>query len=59
VSSPIAFADDVVDLEYVGSWEMAAPQFLHRDVLNVADRFERRGLDVDAEEVFADLLSFL
>jgi RIO kinase 1 len=125
VPYPIAFADDVFDLEYVGSWEMAAPQlsaarlsagqlsdafeqlvaglrsivaagiahgdlsaynllwweerlwfidfpqaidiaanlqgldFLHRDVLNVCGWFERRGLDVDAEEVFADLLSFL
>jgi RIO kinase 1 len=125
VPYPIAFADDVFDLEYVGSWEMAAPQlsaarlsapqlvdafdqllaglraitaagiahgdlsaynllwwqerlwfidfpqsidvaanlqgldFLHRDVLNVCDWFQRRGLTVDAEEVFADLLSFL
>ncbi len=33
--------------------------FLHRDVLNVCGWFERRGFDVDAEEVFADLLSFL
>ena len=33
--------------------------FLHRDVLNVRSWFERRGLDVDAEEVVADLLSFL
>lgn len=31
--------------------------FFHRDVLDVVDWFERRGLDVDAEEVFADLLS--
>ena len=125
VPYPIAFVDDVFDLEYVGSWEMAAPQlsaarltpsqladafeqllvglraitatgfahgdlsaynllwweerpwfidfpqsidiaanlqgldFFHRDVLDVVDWFERRGLDVDAEEVFADLLSFL
>ncbi len=116
---------DVFDLEYVGSWEMAAPQlsasrltrsqlidafeqlvaglrtitaagfahgdlssynllwwedrlwfidfpqsidvaanlqgieFLHRDVLNVCEWFQRRGLAVDAEEVFADLLTFL
>ena len=33
--------------------------FLHRDVLNVCGWFARKGLDVDAEEVFADLLSFL
>ena len=125
VPYPIAFADDVFDLEYVGDWEMAAPQlsaarlqppqladafeqllaglraitaagiahgdlsaynllwwqerlwfidfpqsidiaanlqgvdFLHRDVINVCEWFGRRGLDVDGEEVFADLLSFL
>lgn len=125
VPYPIAYADDVFDLEYVGSWEMAAPQlsaaristeqladafeqlivglrvitsagiahgdlsaynllwwddrlwfidfpqsvdiaanlqgvdFLHRDVLNVCGWFERQGFVVDAEEVFADLLSFL
>jgi RIO kinase 1 len=125
VPYPIAYADDVFDLEYVGSWEMAAPQlssarltppqladafdqlraglrtmaavgiahgdlsaynllwweerlwfidfpqsvdlaanlqgidFLHRDVLNICGWFERRGLAVDAEEVFADALSFL
>ena len=125
VPYPIAFADDVFDLEYVGDWGMAAPQlsaarlhrtqladafeqllaglraitaagiahgdlsaynllwweerlwfidfpqsidiaanlqgvdFLHRDVLNVCEWFGRRGLDVDGEEVFADLLSFL
>lgn len=125
VPFPIGFADDVFDLEYVGSWEMAAPQlsaarltrvqladafaqllvglraitaaglthgdlsaynllwwderlwfidfpqaidiaanlqgidFLHRDVVNVCSWFDRRGLAVDAEEVFADLLSFL
>ena len=125
VPYPISFADDVFDLEYVGDWEVAAPQlsaarlqrsqlvdafeqllvglraitaagiahgdlsaynllwwqerlwfidfpqsidiaanlqgvdFLHRDVLNVCEWFRRRGLDVDGEEVFADLLSFL
>ena len=31
--------------------------FLHRDVVNVCTWFRRQGLDVDAEEVFADLLS--
>jgi RIO kinase 1 len=30
---------------------------LHRDVVNVCDWFDRRGLDVDAEEVFASLLT--
>jgi RIO kinase 1 len=125
VPYPIGFADDVFDLEYVGSWEMAAPQlsaarltrpeltdafdqllvglrgltaagiahgdlsaynllwwderlwfidfpqsidiaanlqgldFLHRDVLNICEWFERRGLVIDAEEVFADVLSFM
>ena len=125
VPYPIAYADDVFDLQYVGSWEMAAPQlsaariptrqlpdafeqllaglrgitaagithgdlsaytllwwedrlwfidfpqsvdiaanfrgvdFLHRDVLNVCGWFERQGFAVDAEEVFAELLSFL
>jgi RIO kinase 1 len=124
VPYPVGYADDVFDLEYVGSWEMAAPQlsaarlgaaelgsafdqllvglrglvaagiahgdlsaynllwwddrlwfidfpqsidiaanlqgidFLHRDVTNVCGWFQRRGLDVDAEEIFADLLSF-
>jgi len=33
--------------------------FLHRDVVNVCGWFERRGVAVDAEEVFADVLSFL
>lgn len=125
VPYPIGYADDVFDLEYIGSWELAAPQlstarlrrdriadafeqlvagmraltaagiahgdlsaynllwweerlwfidfpqaidiaanlqgidFLHRDVLNVCGWFQRRGLDVDAEELFAELLSFL
>jgi RIO kinase 1 len=125
VPYPISYADDVFDLEYVGNWEMAAPQlnaarldraqladafdqlrlglraitatgvahgdlsaynllwwedrlwfidfpqsidiaanlqgidFLHRDVVNVCDWFERRGMTVDAEELFADVLSFL
>jgi len=31
-------------------------QFLHRDVLNVCDWFARKGVSVDAEQVFADLL---
>ncbi|HSL73942.1 MAG TPA: RIO1 family regulatory kinase/ATPase [Ilumatobacteraceae bacterium] len=33
--------------------------FLHRDVLNVCDWFQRRGIEVDAEELFAELLTFL
>jgi RIO kinase 1 len=32
--------------------------FLHRDVLNVCDWFERRGIERDPEEVFADLLAY-
>lgn len=125
VPYPIGFADDIFDLQYIGSFEMAAPQlsaarlgpdlvsdafdqlvdglrlltsqgvahgdlsaynllwwedrlwfidfpqsidiaanlqgldFLHRDVVNVCTWFRRRGLEVDAEELFADLLSFL
>ena len=125
VPYPIAYADDVFDMEYVGDGERAAPQlraarltgsdlrdafdqmlvglraitaagyahgdlsaynllwwegrlvfidfpqavdlaanragldFLHRDVANVCDWFASRGLDVDAEEVFADALGFL
>jgi RIO kinase 1 len=34
-------------------------EFLHRDVLNVCGWFHQRGLDVDAEEVFADVLGSL
>ena len=33
--------------------------FLHRDTVNVCTWFERRGLDIDAEDLFADLLSFM
>lgn len=32
---------------------------LHRDCVNVLDWFVRRGLDVDAEEVFGDLVSYV
>ena len=122
VPYPIAYGDDVFDLEYVGDDRQAAPQlqatrlsadqldeafdqlviglrcmtreglahgdlsaynllwweerlwfidfpqaldiaanlqgldFLHRDVVNVCTWFQRKGLDVDEEEVFADLL---
>ncbi len=125
VPYPIAYGDDIFDLEYIGDWERAAPQlraarlssaeledafaqllvglrsitaagyahgdlsaynllwwegrlwfidfpqavdlaanlrgidFLHRDVLNVCEWFQSRGLVVDGEEVFADTLSFL
>ncbi|MFK8024926.1 MAG: RIO1 family regulatory kinase/ATPase [Ilumatobacter sp.] len=38
---------------------LAGLDFVHRDVVNVCTWFQRKGLDVDAEEVFADLLSFL
>jgi RIO kinase 1 len=34
----------------------AAPDLLHRDVLNVTTWFNRHGFDIDAEAVFADLL---
>ena len=38
---------------------MQGLDFLHRDVLNICGWFQQRGLDVDAEEIFADLVSFL
>lgn len=123
VPYPIAYADDVFDLEYIGDEAQAAPQlqaarltdaqledafaqlvgglrcmtheglahgdlsaynllwwhdtlwfidfpqaidiaanlqgldFLHRDVVNVCAWFQRKGLDVDEELVFADLLT--
>jgi len=125
VPYPIAYGDDVFDLEFVGDEERAAPQlqaarldrpqladafdqlvtgmriligeglahgdlsaynllwwedrlwfidfpqavdiaanlagldFVHRDVVNVCRWFQRRGLDIDPEDVFADLLSFM
>lgn len=125
VPYPLAYADDVFDLEYLGDLDGAAPQlqaarlrrdeledawrqvrdglqaitragyahgdlsaynllwwvdrvwfidfpqavdvaanptgldFLHRDVTNVCGWFGRRGLDLDAEEIFADLLTYL
>lgn len=34
-------------------------EFLHRDVLNICGWFAHRGLDIDAEEVFADVLCSL
>jgi RIO kinase 1 len=34
-------------------------EFLHRDVLNVCGWFAHRGLDIDGEEVFADVLCSL
>ena len=33
--------------------------FLHRDVTNVCTWFQRRGVDTDPEDLFADLLTFL
>lgn len=33
--------------------------YLHRDVVNVCDWFQRRGLSVDAEEIFAEMLGFI
>lgn len=38
---------------------LAGLDFVHRDVVNVCTWFRRKGLGVDAEEVFADLLSFM
>lgn len=34
-------------------------EFMHRDITNVCTWFQRTGLDVDAEELFAELLDFL
>jgi RIO kinase 1 len=125
VPYPIAYGDDVLDLEYIGDFDGVAPQlaiarlngdelddawrqlvdglrsltragfahgdlstynllwwhgevwfidfpqaidiaanlqgleFLHRDVTNVGTWFGRRGIDVDPEELFAELLSHL
>ncbi len=43
VPYPIAFADDVFDLEYVGGWEMAAPQLSAARLTppQLADAFEQ------------------
>lgn len=38
---------------------LAGLDFVHRDVINACSWFQRKGLAVDAEEVFADLLSFI
>lgn len=38
---------------------LAGLDFVHRDVVNVCAWFQRKGLDVDEEAVFADLLSFM
>ncbi|MCD2496766.1 serine protein kinase RIO [Microbacterium nymphoidis] len=37
----------------------AGADFLHRDVLNVCTWFQRRGVEVEAEEVFADVIAQL
>lgn len=38
---------------------LAGLDFVHRDVTNVCGWFQRKGLDVDAEDTFADLLHFM
>ncbi len=38
---------------------MGGLDFMHRDVVNICTWFQRRGLDLDPEAEFADLLSFL
>ena len=38
---------------------LAGLDYVHRDVVNVCAWFQRKGLDIDAEEVFADLLTFM
>lgn len=45
----------VVDLAF----NPTGADFLHRDVVNVCTWFGRRGFEVDAEEVFADVLAAL
>ncbi|WP_051062307.1 RIO1 family regulatory kinase/ATPase domain-containing protein [Ilumatobacter nonamiensis] len=38
---------------------LAGLDFVHRDVTNVCGWFQRKGLDADAEDTFADLLHFM
>lgn len=38
---------------------LAGLDFVHRDVVNVCTWFQRKGLDIDEEEIFADLLSYM
>ena len=38
---------------------LAGLDFVHRDVVNVCAWFQRKGLDIDADDVFADLLHFM
>lgn len=55
--------DRVWFIDFPQAVDLAAnPQgisYLHRDVANIATWFARRGLDVDAEATFADVLSSL
>lgn len=55
--------DELWFIDFPQALDLAAnPQglnFLHRDVENVCGWFGQRGLDLDAEAVFADLLAFL
>jgi len=54
--------DTLVFIDFPQAIDLAAnpqgPSYLHRDVENVCRWFNRRGLDIDPEEVFADLLAF-
>jgi len=38
---------------------LAGLDFVHRDVVNVCGWFQRRGLDVDPDDIFDDLLHFM
>ncbi len=52
--------DEIWFIDFPQALDLAAnPQglnYLHRDIVNVATWFGRRGLNVDPEEIFADLL---
>ena len=54
--------DKLVFIDFPQAVDLAANpsglEFLHRDVLNVCQFFERRGVEHDPEEVFADLVSY-
>ena len=58
----LSWEDRLWFIDFPQSIDLAANlqglDFLHRDVLNICGWFAQRGIDVDAEEVFADLLRF-
>jgi RIO kinase 1 len=54
--------DELVFIDFPQAVDLAANpsglDFLHRDVRNVCRYFERRGVEHDPEEVFADLVTY-